>query len=285
MSSSRDKKQKPNVEQAWQALYARFESEGMLVQKERLPEIKSFSFLKWSVAAVLCLVCVGITIHFWPFSSSVEMVAVQNVKGSEVLVTTLPDGSVVFLSEKSTITYPKRFASNQRQVQLEGAAFFEVSKDENAPFRIKTEQVSVEVLGTSFRLRSDGECPFELTVKSGMVKVVLISEDQNVFAEAGEQVQLTATWLQKTYVENIDVIEQSVRRLYFIEESLGQIIHVVNVCSPGTMRLALDDESLLKRAYTVTLDTGSIEGIADLLCTVLDLKQTTVDHVIYIGKK
>lgn len=240
------------------------------------------SFWGWSAAAVLCALCVGVSIHLWPQLSLVEMVVVQNFEDDKVLVTTLPDGSVALLSGKSKLTHPQSFASNQRLVTLEGEAFFDINRDERRPFTIETDRVTVEVLGTSFRLRSDETCPFELTVKSGIVKVVLMNMDQNVYAEAGEQVHLIANWLQKSYVEDVG---HGVHRLYFIDEPLGQIIRVVNACVQESVQLAIEDESLLRRNFTVTLDIESIEGIAELLCNVLSMKQKMVGNIIYIGKE
>ena len=48
------------------------------------------------------------------------------VSGAETVTDTLPDGSVVVLNKKSTISYPQNFTGNTREVSMTGEAFFEV---------------------------------------------------------------------------------------------------------------------------------------------------------------
>jgi len=282
------KRPKPDVDQAWQKFYTQLKADGLAVgQVETKKHAISPSFWRWSAAALLCALFVGVGagVYFWTQSSYFEMVVVQNNEIDEALVATLPDGSVALLSGKSRITYHQPHTSSPRRVAIEGEAFFDVFKDERCPFIIETEQVTVEVVGTSFRMRSDEACPFELTVKSGIVKVVLLNIDQNVYVESGEQVQLIANSLQKSNVEDVRISGQGVNRLYFKEESLGQIIKIVNAYSDESAHLAFEDESLLKRNFTITLDVGSVEGIADLLCDILSLQQKRVDNVIYLSEK
>ncbi|MCL2728373.1 MAG: FecR domain-containing protein [Bacteroidales bacterium] len=284
---SSEKRWKPDVDRAWEKFCAHVYVEGLVEQKKTVARKRSLSppFGIWSAAAVLCAICVGVAIHFWSKSSSVEMIVAQNNKENETLVITLPDGSVALLSGNGKLTYPQSFASNRRLVTLEGEAFFDVSNHDRCPFVIEADRVTVEVLGTSFRMRSDETCPFELFVKSGIVKVVLMDVDQNIFAEAGEQVQLVTNWLQKSYVDDMDAQGSGIRRLYFKDEPLGQIIRVVNAYTLEPFQLSIEDESLLGRDFTVTLDMESVEGIAELLCSVLNLKQTVVENIIYIDAK
>ena len=69
-------------------------------------------------------------------------------KGGEFYVT-LPDGSKVFLNSNSKLTFPSRFENDQREVQLEGEALFEVKKS-GIPFRVLCGNSSTTVLGTVF---------------------------------------------------------------------------------------------------------------------------------------
>ncbi|WP_335967271.1 FecR domain-containing protein [Galbibacter sp. PAP.153] len=63
----------------------------------------------------------------------------------------LSDGTVVHMNAGSTLEYPFQFIkNNQRQVVLEGEAYFEVSKDVNRPFIVNTGHMNIRVLGTKF---------------------------------------------------------------------------------------------------------------------------------------
>ena len=51
-----------------------------------------------------------------------------------MLVTTLEDGSVVYLAQESTLKYPEHFATDKREVNLQGEAFFDVAKKHEQTF-------------------------------------------------------------------------------------------------------------------------------------------------------
>ncbi len=71
--------------------------------------------------------------------------------GSRSLVT-LADGSRVWLNAGSRLIYPSEFVDNRREVFLVGEAFFEVAKNEDQPFFVKTTDVEIKVLGTKFNI-------------------------------------------------------------------------------------------------------------------------------------
>ena len=68
---------------------------------------------------------------------------------------TLSDGTVVNMNAGSSLKYPVQFIKgHNREVVLEGEAFFDVTKDKKHPFIVKTRGVDVRVLGTKFNLSS-----------------------------------------------------------------------------------------------------------------------------------
>ena len=62
----------------------------------------------------------------------------------------LPDGTQVRLNGSSTLTYPANFNATNRSVELSGAAYFDVSPDQNHRFEVKVGGCSVVVKGTKF---------------------------------------------------------------------------------------------------------------------------------------
>jgi len=69
----------------------------------------------------------------------------------------LPDGSQVFLNKDAKITWPETFAFNERNLQLEGEAFFNVTHNPNKPFIVSAGDVRVKVFGTTFDLYTRNE--------------------------------------------------------------------------------------------------------------------------------
>ncbi|MFA5330381.1 MAG: FecR family protein [Prolixibacteraceae bacterium] len=62
------------------------------------------------------------------------------------------DGTEVWLNSGSKFRYPNKFNRNERNVYLEGEAFFKVVHNEKLPFKVKTAHLEVEDLGTSFNV-------------------------------------------------------------------------------------------------------------------------------------
>jgi transmembrane sensor len=111
-----------------------------------------------------------------PFS---EQLVFETPRGQKSLVK-LPDGSEVWLNAKSTLVY-STFSDSHRQVELKGEAFFNISRNEHAPFVVKTDQCEVEVLGTSFNVMAYNEFGRqEITLMNGKVVVHADELDQEI---------------------------------------------------------------------------------------------------------
>ena len=93
-------------------------------------------------------------------------------KGGEYIMT-LQDGTVVWLNSETKMRYPVQFSGQNREVWLEGEAYFKVAKNEKQPFVVKTENMDVRVLGTEFNLSaySDQE-KITTTLEEGSLKIL-----------------------------------------------------------------------------------------------------------------
>lgn len=114
-----------------------------------------------------------------PLSQESEAVTyeMKMTKRGEKLTLMLPDGSMVKLNAESSLKYAKSFAA-QREVYLQGEAYFEVEQDSLHPFKVKAGGVDTEVLGTSFNVnQSAKDSMVQVAVTSG--KVVVTSQHGN----------------------------------------------------------------------------------------------------------
>ena len=89
----------------------------------------------------------------------------------------LPDGSLVWLNGASTITYDSKFNEINRNISLQGEAYFEVSRNKNLPFRVSIGKLTTTALGTAFNIEAypDDE-EKKISLLHGKVKVV-VSDD------------------------------------------------------------------------------------------------------------
>ncbi|RPD38518.1 FecR family protein [Chitinophaga barathri] len=82
----------------------------------------------------------------------------------------LPDGSEVLLSTASTLQLSDAFGKKDRNVYLEGEAFFTVKSNTNLPFTVVTRKAATTVLGTTFKVRCYGD-DAQVMLASGKVRV------------------------------------------------------------------------------------------------------------------
>lgn len=106
----------------------------------------------------------------------------------------LPDGTDVWLNAASSITYPTAFVGRERTVTISGEAYFEVTKNRSKPFRVKVNDMEVEVLGTHFNLNAyKDEAAIKTTLLEGSVKVTqpAIGNRQSAMLKPGEQASVS----------------------------------------------------------------------------------------------
>ena len=88
----------------------------------------------------------------------------------------LPDGSVIFLSPETELSYDNRFNTKARNVTLvRGNAFFKVARNPEKPFIISSGEIKTKVLGTSFNIHT-ALSGYRVTVHTGKVNVSTDSE-------------------------------------------------------------------------------------------------------------
>lgn len=118
----------------------------------------------------------------------------------------LPDGTRVWLNSASSLKYPTTFAGNERRVELNGEAYFEVSKDPSKPFYVKTATQTVTVLGTHFNINSYAdEIATKTTLLEGSVRITGNTNGITAKLKPGEQAVNTINAIDVK--ENADIDE------------------------------------------------------------------------------
>ena len=119
----------------------------------------------------------------------------------ERIAMVLSDGTKVYLTANSYLRYPSSFDKDKREVTVSGRAFFEVKKSK-VPFVVKTADMNIEVLGTSFDVESKntGDKASVILVE-GSVKV--ISEGKTTFIKPDEQMNLSRS-TKEIKIQNVD---------------------------------------------------------------------------------
>jgi len=138
------------------------------ISKETLNQKKQIDFNRFLKYAAILILLLSLPLSYYigtrnNTDDSITTISCAFGDKSSII---LPDSSRVWLNSGSKLTFSSDF-KNGRKVSLEGEAFFSVAKDKNHPFRVKTAEVEVEVLGTKFNLKA---YPEEKSVSTTLVE-------------------------------------------------------------------------------------------------------------------
>ena len=103
---------------------------------------------------------------------------------------TLPDGTTAYLNSGTLLVYPQKFTGDIRSVYLIGEANFDVKKDKQHPFIVKTNHLKVKVLGTKFNVHAYAEDEkTTTTLESGSVVVQKANNEDIITLTPNEQLE------------------------------------------------------------------------------------------------
>ena len=114
----------------------------------------------------------------------------------------LSDGSKVWLNADSKLEYPSKFTANVRTVKLTGEAYFEVAKDSQKPFVVKSSSQELKVLGTSFNVEAYSAEKNITTLVEGSVNVSNDDNSQGFTLQSNKQAIVSN---DKILINNVDV--------------------------------------------------------------------------------
>ena len=115
-----------------------------------------------------------------------------SIPRGETFKVVLSDGTEVLLNSDSRLSYPTVFKGKERVVSLEGEAYFNVTKNTEHPFIVKSGNVQVRVLGTEFNVRSYSPTDVRVTLITGKVAVSDTCGVHSVEMVPGQSVQLSS---------------------------------------------------------------------------------------------
>ncbi len=205
----------------------------------------------------------------------------------EVLHDTLPDGSNIVLNANSKISYPEKFAKNERRIQLEGEAFFHVEHNPEQPFIIETENAFVKVLGTSFNVKAYKNSEIEVIVTDGLVLLFTVDSDArdttSILLKAGEKGKISGKERKPIHVaENIpDELFWMDYTLIFTDTDLKKVFSLLE--NYYNINIEVSDKRIYKCRLSTTFSNNSIEDIMEVIAATFEFEYTK-ENITYTIK-
>lgn len=220
-----------------------------------------------------------------PTTDEVIHYTVENPKGSKPIIIRLSDASLLTLNAGSSVRFPNHFDTKRRKVSMMGEILFDVTHRTNQPFEVSTGELVIDVLGTTFNVKSFAE--------ENIMETTLLEGKVRLAGEKGHPLTLRPGQQAVYNVLTGDLSQRTVQ--------------AANVLAWKDGNLILNDESLrsvllqIERIYDVTciFDSGyrdvkiwgvlstreKLQDILPLLEKVSGAKLKLVDRKIIINQK
>lgn len=241
-----------DAEAAWQRFRMRTEHMDNDSGAHIIP-LRRFQFAR-AAAILILLLGGGLLLYFLGFSNNMH----TTVAGNNVLIDTLPDGSVITLNKNAVLKYPETFSGNTRSVELQGEAFFNVSPDKQKPFIIHANESVITVVGTSFNVNSSKE-KTEVIVETGIVEVA--KKSHSVKLNPNEKATVTRNEARPVKQDNTDALYNYYRTQEFICNGtpLWRLVDVLN--QAYNVDIVIADNKLKDLPLTTTFRNEPLDNI------------------------
>ena len=254
-------------DQEWQ----KFESSLIAAKETPVRQLKP-ARLDWlKIAAAISLILVSSSIVYLTVFKVDELVIQTS---ANTLHKTLPDGSEVWLNEASRLTYREDFADD-RSLQLQGEAFFDVKKNSDKPFVIQTENAVVKVLGTSFNVKAyPNEIQTEVLVVSGKVSFGAIDKGKVVTLTPGALgiLRKSDDRLMTESDHDSNSLAWKDKELVFKKTPLAAVLKTLHTYFKTDIRAG--NESLLHCRFTGSFKNPTLEEVFESLGLAMDIEIT-----------
>ena len=193
---------------------------------------------------------------------------------------TLPDGTKAWLNSETSLKYPERFDGEQRIVELEGEAYFEVTKSVKE-FIVKTNTANITVLGTQFNVSAyKNDSYFSSTLVEGKVRLSSESSLNSVILAPSQRAVLNhnGTTFNVNQVDPEIYTAWKEGKFYFERERLDNIL--TRVSRWYNIDVVFENDYLKDQTFTgVVLKNKTIDNLLDMIS-----KTTRINYTITKNK-
>lgn len=252
---------------------------------------RSLAVVSSACAGALAVLCAVLLLHSQ--ASSIPEVEWQKVyaRTGQISELVLPDGTSITINGGGSLLYPSEFTGSERSVFLDGEALFNVKKDPEHPFVIKTSGADVKVLGTRFNLCSyqsdpsvslalyEGKVEFSYTDSKGAPAVCSLAPGERLVCD-----KLKGTVVKTDFVKD-DFSGWTKRNYDFKGVPLNEILKQMSRVYGVTF--VIRDKALENISYYLTLaEAWSVDDFISLLEMDSRLRISRSSDVvdIYSGK-
>ncbi|WP_343744952.1 FecR domain-containing protein [Chitinophaga sp.] len=259
----------------------------------------------WAAAAVL-LAAVSAGMWWLARKKQPAALALQQISApmGSTIKALLPDGTQVWINAGSQISYDARFAGKSRDVAVAGEVFFDVASDDNKPFIVHSDNLAIQVLGTSFNIKAYGDDQkAEVAVISGKVQVMMRnSPEKKVVLLPREKLVLSldqhTLWQERDSIQHVNFRVQELasskdpglvmetawcnQKLAFMNETFAEVARKME--RQFNVNIVFEDETLQKEILSGVFEKEDINKALRLLQMTTGFHYRIVQQQVYLSR-
>ena len=247
------------------------------IDEQPAPQVKIYKLWRNLAAAAAVVVAIGIAVLYRaPILNLVDPVKQLKLTTNpgEYKQIYLADGTHIWLSPATTLSYPDKFRGKLRDISIEGEAYFEVKHDTDHPFVIQSGAVKTVVLGTSFDIQAYAHAKsIDVTVVSGKVGVSARASADAAMLTANQRTvyqKATASLVKENCPNAARFLNRRKGIFDFSGASLAEVVRDLEIQYGTHINLA---PGLTSKAFYGRLQTTDpINRTLEKLSTVMELR-------------
>jgi transmembrane sensor len=183
---------------------------------------------------------------------------------------TLPDGSNVWLNHSSSLKYPAAFSSNVRMVELNGEGYFEVVHNSKIPFIVKTRELQIKAVGTTFNIMA---YPDEYRIETSLIKGRIELQREEPDGKIIPLLDMKPTDMAVFQNGDNKIVTRTIEddrnfswkegKLVFYDEPMGEVVKKLNRWFNADIQIK--DPELLDLTYTATFIHETLQQVMELM--------------------
>lgn len=241
--------------------------EGQAVEhKPRKVSLRPLARWMRYAAAVLVGLIAGLSVYWgravWPEAEQWFVVSAERGQRANI---TLPDGTLVWLNSHTELRYGTSYGEQDRRVELDGEAYFEVAKDARRRFVVQAGEMEVEALGTCFNVKAYSEdnklvttlLQGKVRTRTGRQEAILQPDQQATYDKRKGELQVSHT------DEAAYACMWREGELAFSGETLGEIADLFKRLY--NVEVEFETENIKSCRFSGVIKNNSLENVIELI--------------------
>ncbi len=202
---------------------------------------------------------------------------------------TLPDGTIVWINSESRIKYSTHFNTKERNVYLEGEAYFEVAQNKKIAFKVLASGTEVKAVGTKFNVKAyPGDNAVETVLLEGKVEFSKAGSNNRhtLEMEPGDKaiLSLNTGKLSVTREDTDPDVAWKDGKVIFRNTKLAEVCRTLERWYNVEITLADNTGELRSHPFTFTIEGETLPLVLEYLCQAAPLSFKT-EYIDNDGEK